>query len=300
MPPLIYHASYSQLALPSQHRFPTSKYQRLYQFLLEHKLANKDDFHTPSSVDIEFLKQIHCPDYVAQFFIKKLSPQAIRRLGFPLSDGLVTRSLHSVAGTMLACDLAMSSGIALQLSGGYHHAHYHFGSGYCVFNDLIAGAVHSLARSDVDKVLIFDCDVHQGDGTATMAQAYPDIISCSVHCQENFPARKQRSDHDIELERGSGDALYLETITQTLALVIRLHQPDLIIYDAGVDVHQQDDLGHLALSTQGIFERDLLVLSMAKASNIPIACVIGGGYSKQPLELSKRHAQVFIAANKLW
>ncbi|QDF74856.1 MULTISPECIES: histone deacetylase family protein [Shewanella] len=300
MVPLVYHASYSQLALPQHHRFPITKYQALYQYLRDNKIAPPEAFHLPQAVTPQWLSQIHCPDYVAQFIQQSLADKAIRRLGFPLSDRLTQRTLYSIGGTHLACELALTHGVALQLSGGYHHAHYDFGSGYCVFNDLISAALHAQRLDGVDTVLIFDCDVHQGDGTAAMGQKYDNIYTCSIHCQENFPARKQHSDLDIELARGTQDADYLETVTQTLALAIRLYRPDLILYDAGVDVHQDDRLGHLNISTLGIYQRDHLVLETTKKAGIPIACVVGGGYSHDIQELSERHAQVFIAAHAIW
>lgn len=142
--------------------------------------------------------------------------------------------------------------------------------------------------------------MHQGDGSATLSHQHQGIISCSIHCKENFPSRKQHSHHDIELTKGADDSAYLETVEQTLALLIRIHQPDLILYDAGADIHQNDDLGLLNISQEGLFRRDLTVLSMAKSENIPIAAVIGGGYSRDALQLSQRHSQLFIAANHLW
>ncbi|MGS0730247.1 histone deacetylase family protein, partial [Shewanella sp. 0m-11] len=193
--------------------------------------------------------------------------------GFPWSNSLVERTLYSVAGTALTCKLAIEHGCAIHLSGGYHHAHQQFGSGYCIFNDLTLAANASLQLDNIETVLIFDCDVHQGDGTATMAQSSSQIITCSIHCQENFPARKQSSDYDVELPRGAQDKQYLETVNQTLAYLIRLHKPDLIIYDAGVDIHSDDNLGHLNISIDGIYARDKEVIAQAKTAQIPIACV---------------------------
>lgn len=244
--------------------------------------------------------QVHQREYVEQLIAGTLPTAALRRIGFTWSEALVERTLHSVAGTTLTASLAINQGIGLHLTGGYHHAHYDFGSGYCIFNDLILAAKNAIASQQVHKVLIFDCDVHQGDGSATLSQRHQGIISCSIHCKENFPSRKQHSHHDIELTKGSDDNLYLETVEQTLALLIRIHQPDLILYDAGVDIHHNDDLGLLNISQEGLFRRDLTVLSMAKSENIPIAAVIGGGYSRDALQLSQRHSQLFIAANHLW
>ncbi len=300
MLPLIYHASYSQLALPPHHRFPVSKYALLHQYLLDNRLANPSQFHAPFPMRAEEVMQVHQQGYVEQFIQGRLAPAAIRRIGFPWHTQLVERTLHSLSGTRLTSQLALNTGIALHLAGGYHHAHYDFGSGYCIFNDLIIAAHQMLTEQQLHKVLIFDCDVHQGDGTATLSHQHPGIISCSIHCKENFPSRKQHSHHDIELLKGSNDLAYQETVEQTLELLIRLHQPDLIIYDAGVDIHQDDDLGYLQISQDGLYRRDMTVLSLAKAAKIPLAAVIGGGYSRNSRQLSQRHSQLFIAANQVW
>ncbi|MCG9730204.1 histone deacetylase [Shewanella sp. Isolate13] len=298
--PLVYHASYSQLALPSNHRFPISKYHALYDYLLNQGIATPSQFISPTKADFEYLAALHEQGYVEDFISGELDSKIMRRIGFPWSEHLVKRTLYSVAGTALTCKLAIKHGCALHLSGGYHHAHQHFGSGYCIFNDLALAAVYSLQIDNIETVLIFDCDVHQGDGTATMMTSHDEIITSSIHCQQNFPARKQISDYDIELSRGTSDKEYLETVKQTLAYLIRLHKPDLIIYDAGVDIHTDDNLGYFDVSTAGIRERDNEVIRQAKMAKIPIACVIGGGYSKDMVKLSLLHSQLFIAANSIW
>ena len=300
MIPLIYHASYSKLALPTTHRFPITKYQALYDYLLEQGIAEPSQFIAPEKISTHCLKQLHQASYVDDFISGTIDSKALRRIGFPWSENLVERTLYSVAGTTLTCEQAISHGCAIHLSGGYHHAHQQFGSGYCIFNDLALAAIASQKIADIETVLIFDCDVHQGDGTATIAQSLEQVITCSIHCQQNFPARKQVSDYDVELRRGTQDKHYLETVSQTLAYLIRLHKPDLIIYDAGVDIHTDDNLGLLNISTAGILERDSQVIYQAKMANIPIACVIGGGYSKDSTQLSVRHSQLFIAANNIW
>ena len=298
--PFVYHASYSQLALPATHRFPTTKYQRLYQHGIEQQLLFESSRYIPSAIEIDTLQAVHCPKYVDQFIRGLLGHKAQRRIGFPWSEQLVNRTLHAVNGTVLCAQLALTHGIAVHLTGGYHHAHYDFGSGFCIFNDLIIAAKSAIDSGHADKVLIFDCDVHQGDGTATLAQQYPNIISCSIHCAQNFPARKQDSDYDIDLNKGCSDQEYIEHVEQILPYLIRLHQPDLILYDAGVDIHQDDDLGYFTISSQGILARDTHVISIAKSHNIPLAAVIGGGYSRNEAELTHRHSQLLIAANELW
>ncbi|QYJ77696.1 histone deacetylase family protein [Shewanella acanthi] len=300
MIPLVYHPSYSKLALPAHHRFPTTKYARLQQYLLDNQLAMPEQFFAPSPMTAEDIIQVHQREYVEQFIAGTLPAPALRRIGFPWSEALVERTLHSLSGTSLTANKALSHGIALHLTGGYHHAHYDFGSGYCIFNDLILAAKRIIDEHQLHRVLIFDCDVHQGDGSATMSHQHQGIISCSIHCKQNFPSRKQESHHDIELAKGTDDKQYLETVEQSLDLLIRMYQPDLILYDAGVDIHQDDDLGHLLVSQNGIYQRDLAVVGMAKSANVPVAAVIGGGYSRDELQLSQRHSQLFIAANQLW
>ncbi|RLV60336.1 histone deacetylase [Parashewanella curva] len=299
MLPLIYHSSYSDLDLPKNHRFPTSKYRDIYQYLLDNKLAVPAQFYSPTPVSIDDIKTIHCPDYVDQLFTNTINPKAMRRIGFPWSEKLMVRSRHSLAGTALTAKLAIEHGRAIHLTGGYHHAHYNFGSGFCVFNDLIFAATQALKEPNIEKVLIFDCDVHQGDGTATMAQDNDKIITCSLHCAKNFPARKAQSSYDIELEKGTSSDEYLTTVEETLSLLIRLHQPDLILYDAGVDIHQDDDLGYLNICDQGIAKRDELVFSTAAKNDIPVAAVIGGGYSRDRQQLINRHFHLIQQATKL-
>ena len=300
MVPYVYHASYSELALPPTHRFPTTKYQDIYQHLLNTSIAIPEQFHTPEPIKPEQLFEIHEPDYVTQLVNGSLDTKSMRRIGFPWSQGLIRRTLHSLSGTRLTAELALKHDCSLHLSGGYHHAHYDFGSGFCLFNDLIFAATEIQKSHGLENILIFDCDVHQGDGTATLAKNHSGITTCSLHCGKNFPARKAQSDYDIELEVNTDNHQYLETVTQTLEYLIRLHQPELIIYDAGVDIHQNDDLGYLTVCNDGIFQRDVSVFTIAKQHSIPVAAVIGGGYSRNRPELVERHTQLFLAANLVY
>ncbi|OBT11928.1 histone deacetylase [Shewanella sp. UCD-FRSSP16_17] len=297
--PLVYHTSYSKLVLPSAHRFPTTKYQLLQQYLISSGIANTKDFHSPTKICIDQLKQVHDPDYVDGFLANTLDTKQMRRIGFPWSESLVDRTLHAVNGTVLCAKLAIENGVALHLSGGYHHAHQDFGSGFCIFNDLILAASTMINSGKASKVLIIDCDVHQGDGTATLASNNTNIVTCSFHCLKNFPARKAKSDHDVEFHKYTSDDQFIETITEVVPYLINIHQPDLILYDAGVDIHINDDLGYLNISTAGILARDTIILSTAKKAQIPIAAVIGGGYSRDETELTQRHSQLFIAANSI-
>ncbi|WP_369812613.1 histone deacetylase family protein [Alkalimonas collagenimarina] len=293
-PALVYHPCYSLLELPERHRYPIGKYQWLYQRLQDIG-APPEIFHQPDPIHPSQLHHTHCPEYITQLCRGQLDAKAMRRIGFPWSAQLIERSLTSLGGTLLTAQLAMQQGMALHLSGGYHHAFYAEGSGFCLFNDLVFAA-RSLQQQGVKRIVIFDLDVHQGDGTALLVADDPSIITCSVHCEKNFPYRKQQSDWDLSLPATIQDDDYLQQVEQALHCLLNWFQPELVIYDAGVDCHQQDELGHFQLSTNTLFQRDLLVLSSCQQRQIPVAAVIGGGYQRDLAALTQLHLQLFKAA----
>ncbi|WP_192889111.1 histone deacetylase family protein [Vibrio bathopelagicus] len=301
MIPLIYHPIYSQLPLPEGHRYPIHKYQLLHSAVKHHmdsdpKWSNAFEVFQPMPVSVEQVKQVHDGEYVDLLVSGNLPAAKMRRIGFPWSEQLIERTLYSSGGTCLAAEMAIESGLAIHLSGGYHHAHRDFGSGFCLLNDLVLAAKHALTFEHIDKVLIVDSDVHHGDGTATLCQQNDDIITLSFHCDKNFPARKPVSDLDVPLSRETEDEEFLRCFEQVTNMAIAHHQPDLIIYDAGVDIHQDDELGYLNISTQGIFKRDCLMLNLAKSKAIPMACVVGGGYRSEHKDLVPIHMQLLNAA----
>ncbi|MGF1714183.1 histone deacetylase [Photobacterium chitinilyticum] len=299
MLPLVYHPIYSQLELPAEHRYPISKYRRLYQYLIDKMKLDQQDgilFYQPEAIGADELKSLHHPDYIEALFNNTLPAAKMRRIGFPWSQQLIERTLMSTAGTRLTVDLASQHGIGIHLSGGYHHAHHDFGSGFCLVNDLAFAAKHALTLDNIDKVMIVDCDVHQGDGTATLLSDDDSIITFSIHCDKNFPARKPASDIDLALPKHTTTNDYLETFEVILNLALAQHQPDFIIYDAGVDIHQHDELGYFDVSLDGIYRRDHLVLSHCKQAEIPIAAVVGGGYRQDHQQLVELHAQLIQAA----
>ena len=299
MLPLVYHPIYSQLELPAEHRYPISKYRRLYQYLIDKMKLDQQDgilFYQPEAIGADELKSLHHPDYIEALFNNTLPAAKMRRIGFPWSHQLIKRTLMSTAGTRLTVDLASQHGIGIHLSGGYHHAHHDFGSGFCLVNDLAFAAKHALTLDNIDKVMIVDCDVHQGDGTATLLSDDDSIITFSVHCDKNFPARKPASDIDLALPKHTTTNDYLETFEIILNLALAQHQPDFIIYDAGVDIHQHDELGYFDVCLDGIYRRDHLVLSRCKQAEIPIAAVVGGGYRQDHQQLVELHAQLIQAA----
>jgi acetoin utilization deacetylase AcuC-like enzyme len=297
--PLVSNPVYSYSFDP-RHRFPMAKFELLHQYLVGRGIAAKSNTFRPGLIRSDILGLAHCPDYIERFCTNRLERQASRRLGLPWSEALKRRSLISPNGTLLTAQLALKYGAACHLAGGTHHAHYDFGSGYCVFNDLAITARALLALGKIQRLLIFDCDVHQGDGTATILQNDAPLFTCSIHCDKNFPARKAHSDLDINITAGTGDQVYLDKIQSTLADALALSRPDLVLYDAGVDVFSQDPLGLLNISIEGIRARDRLVLETCMKRNIPIATVIGGGYDRDQTALAKRHAIVVEEAARLF
>lgn len=293
--PLITNPYYS-FSFPGKHRFPMEKFSLLVEYLEEKGLLTKHNLFRPGRAKEELLLQGHCPEYLKRFINNQQTPQEIRRMGLPWSEGLVKRTLISPNGTFLTAQLALKHGIACHLAGGTHHAHYDFASGFCILNDLAITANALLAQNKVEKLLIFDCDVHQGDGTARILENVPRAITCSIHCEKNFPARKANSDLDVNIAKGVKDEEYLAIVANTLEQLIAQHQPDMIIYDAGVDIYTNDPLGLIDVSLEGIYQRDLQVLKACKSHNIPVATVIGGGYDNDRKALARRHALVVESA----
>ncbi len=289
----VFDPLYSQLVLPERHRYPISKYGLLHQALRATDLPLC--WHRPQAITPQQLRLVHDADYLGRFLDGTLTASELRRIGFPWSEQLVERTLRSCGGTLKTAQLALDHGLACHLSGGYHHAHHDFGSGFCILNDLVVSAA-TLQQQGLGRVLIFDCDVHQGDGSATLAADNPEIITVSLHCEKNFPARKPPSDVDIPLPRNLGDDAYLEAVNSVLPWVLALYQPELVLYDAGVDIHKEDALGYLEISTEGLYRRDLAVFEQCRQRGIPVAAVIGGGYAEDPATLIPRHLQLFHAA----
>ena len=270
MLPLVTHPSYSY-DFPLKHRFAMDKFTRLAEHLRGQGILTRDNVYRPGMCKPAWLEAVHCPQYIQRFVTGSLSTSEQRRLNLPWSEGLVKRTLISPAGTVLAAQLALHTGLACHLAGGTHHAHYDYASGFCVFNDLAIAAKVLLQSSGVERVLIFDCDVHQGDGTALLLKDEPRAFTCSIHCGKNFPFTKQLSDLDVELEDGLFDEAYLAIVDETLNSVLSIFNPQIVIYDAGVDVFEGDPLGRLNISLAGIEARDRLVLSTLQARGIPVA-----------------------------
>ncbi|CAN0033407.1 unnamed protein product [Laminaria digitata] len=248
----------------------------------------------------EWFEAVHDPQYYRGFLAGTLEEKAMRRIGLPYSESLVDRTLLEVSGTVLAARLALKFGLACNLAGGTHHAHKGFGSGYTILNDLAVASRVVQADGTASKVTIVDCDVHQGDGTAAIFSDDSSVRTVSFHCQDNFPAKKQCSDIDIGFPTAAGDEDLLSALRQVLPDELTQHPPHLVLYDAGVDMHEGDRLGRMEISDEGLFERDYYVISTCLQMGVPVACVVGGGYDADKDILARRHATVFTAAFKAW
>lgn len=297
--PLVYHPSYS-FPFPGRHRFPMEKFRLLHERLRDGGVAGAANLHRPGRARPALLSLAHCPEYLDRFLGNRLGEREAKRMGLPWSEDLVRRTCIAPMGTLLTAQLALKHGIACHLAGGTHHAHYDFGSGFCILNDLAITARALRAGGLVKRVLIFDCDVHQGDGTAAILAGDPELFTCSIHCEKNFPTRKSRSDLDVGLPVGLEDDGYLAVVEETLSDLLRQLQPDLVLYDAGVDVYAGDPLGRLAVSLTGLAERERQVLTLCREHGVPVATVIGGGYDDDRPALARRHALVSEAAHQLW
>jgi acetoin utilization deacetylase AcuC-like enzyme len=300
MLPLVYHDNYS-CPFPEDHRFVMSKFRRLYDTVLELGFIepNLANLFTPGIASLDELAIGHCPNYLQNLLVNQVCLKEWRRVGLPWSKGLVDRTMTAPNGTLLAARLALKHGIACHLAGGTHHAHRDFGSGFCMINDLAYTALKLLETKEISRILIFDCDVHQGDGTASILSGKPGVFTCSIHCEKNFPFRKSHSDLDLGLALYMNDDDYIEVVDSTLQRLLYQFEPDLVLYDAGVDVWEHDDLGRLNISWQGIEERDRLVLETCHKRGTPVATVIGGGYDKDHDRLARRHAIVVEQSHRL-
>ena len=285
------------LPLPAGHRFPAQKYALLWQAVSTAGLLAPGDLLAPEPAGDEQILRAHDEDYLRRVKTGQLSDKEIRALGLPWSPELVARSLCSAGATIAACRAALCEGLAVSLSGGTHHAFRDRGQGYCVFNDSLIAARAMQAEGRVQRAVIVDCDVHQGNGTAAMAAGDPTLFTFSIHGAHNFPFRKEASDLDVELEDETGDAAYLEALRAGLVRALERADAGLAIYLAGADPYVGDRLGRLALSQAGLAERDRLGVELCRGADLPVATVMSGGYGRQIEDTVEIHLQtVRIAA----
>jgi acetoin utilization deacetylase AcuC-like enzyme len=276
----VFHSDHVVLPLPPDHHLAMDMYSLLRLRVMDERLVPPENMMVPEPATEAQLDLSHDPDYVGRVFRGELTPKELRRIGFPWSPQMVERSRRSVAATIGACRAAISEGGGVNLSGGTHHAHRGFGAGFCVFND-VAVAVRVLqAEGLAHSILVLDCDVHQGDGTASIFASDPSVFTFSLHSATNYPFHKAHSDLDIALPDDTDDDAYMEALQDGASRALALSKPELAVYVAGADPFVDDRLGRFALTKEGLARRDRFVLRLCRAAHLPVAIVMGGGYAR--------------------
>ena len=286
--PIVNHPDYAA-KIGDDNKFPIKKFSELASFLKKEKVVKK--FYKPDPCSVDTLKEVHSEDYILKIKNKTLEQRLVKKIGFPLVDSVVRRSLVATGGTVLASKLAINYGIACNTAGGSHHAIYDEGAGFCVFNDVAVAAKYLLNRGLANKILIVDLDVHQGNGNSEIFKNENNVFTFSMHTKVNYPPIKSKSDLDIELEQNMKDDEYLDILKQNLIFLSDFNF-DFVFYIAGVDIHLDDRLGKLKITDKGIYKRDEMVIRNFFNKRIPICGVLGGGYNKDFKKLIELHASL--------
>ncbi len=293
--PVVNHEDYFA-KIGDDHKFPINKFGELAKYLIKNNIVKK--FHKPFACSEETLKRAHSEIYIKNVVNKTLDQLTVKKIGFPLIDSVVQRSLVATGGTVLASKLAIKNGVACNTAGGSHHANFEGGAGYCVFNDVAVAAQYLLDRGLAGRVLIVDLDVHQGNGNADIFKNNKNVFTFSMHSKTNYPAKKSISDLDVELDDNTEDTQYIKILKFYLN---QLNQQnfDYVFYIAGVDIHFNDRLGKLKVSDEGIKQRDEIVTENFFSKGVPLCGVLGGGYNKDFEKLVELHSILHQSCAKL-
>ena len=295
----LYYADHFVLPLPPGHRFPMEKYARLRDSLASSGAFAADDFRIPEGATDEQILRAHDVNYLSRVVSGSLSPEETRAIGFPWSPAMVERSRRSAGATLAAARDALVQGWSANLAGGTHHAFRDRGEGFCVFNDAAIAARAMQAEAGIARVAIIDCDVHQGNGTASILRGDDSVFTFSIHGARNFPFRKEESDLDIELPDGAGDEAYLAALREGLEKTLERARPQLAIYLAGADPHEGDRLGRLSVTREGLAARDALVLERLRETGVPVAIAMAGGYGRDIGDTVAIHATTVLTARRV-
>ena len=286
--PVINHPDYVA-KINDDNKFPIKKFGALAKHLLDTGTVKK--FFKPKECSVETLRTSHSLEYINHIKNKTLDVAAQKKIGFPINDSVVRRSFVATGGTVLASKLALDSKLACNTAGGSHHATFNFGAGYCVFNDVAVAANYLKNKGYVKKILILDLDVHQGNGNSEIFQNDKNVFTFSMHCASNYPAKKSKSDMDVELNDNMEDEEYLNTLNENIKLLNK-NNYDFVFYVAGVDIHFNDKLGKLKITDEGINKRDQMVIENFFSKQIPLCGVLGGGYNKSFEKLIELHSML--------
>jgi len=286
--PVINHPDYVA-KINDDNKFPIKKFGALAKYLLDNKVVQK--FHVPKACSIETMKTSHSLKYINDIKNKTLDIKLQKKIGFPINDSVVRRSFVATGGTVLASKLALDSKLACNTAGGSHHATFNFGAGYCVFNDVAVAANYLKNKGYAKKILILDLDVHQGNGNSEIFQNDKDVLTFSMHCGTNYPAKKSKSDIDVPLNENMEDEEYLNILYNNLKK-LNENSYDFVFYVAGVDIHHEDRLGKLKITDEGVNKRDQIVIEHFNTKNISLCGVLGGGYNKNFDKLIELHSML--------
>jgi acetoin utilization deacetylase AcuC-like enzyme len=286
--PVVNHPDYVA-KINDDNKFPIKKFGALAEYLLKVNVVKK--FFIPKECSIKTMQTSHSLEYINHIRNKSLDIKLQKKIGFPINDSVSRRSFVATGGTVLASKLALDSKLACNTAGGSHHATFDSGAGYCVFNDVAVAANYLKNKNYAKKILIVDLDVHQGNGNSEIFKNNPNILTFSMHCASNYPAKKSKSDIDIELKDQMEDEEYLNILHKNLK-ELNKNKYDFVFYVAGVDIHFEDRLGKLKITDEGVNKRDQIVIENFYSRNTPLCGVLGGGYNKSFEKLIELHSML--------
>ena len=286
--PVVNHPDYVA-KINDDNKFPIKKFGALAEYLLKESVVKK--FYIPKECSIKTMQTSHSLEYINHIRNKSLDIKLQKKIGFPINDSVSRRSFVATGGTVLASKLALDSKLACNTAGGSHHATFDSGAGYCVFNDVAVAANYLKNKNYAEKILIVDLDVHQGNGNSEIFKNNPNILTFSMHCASNYPAKKSKSDIDIELKDQMEDEEYLNILHKNLK-ELNKNKYDFVFYVAGVDIHFEDRLGKLKITDEGVNKRDQIVIENFYSRNTPLCGVLGGGYNKSFEKLIELHSML--------
>jgi acetoin utilization deacetylase AcuC-like enzyme len=286
--------------LPDNHRFPMEKYQLVPEQLQHEGTFNADAFFSPTPLSESQILSIHDAEYWRRLSELKLSRQEERRTGFPHSSALIEREVMIMGGTLQCARYALEDGVALNVAGGTHHAYADRGEGFCLLNDMALAVQILIDESAIQRALVVDLDVHQGNGTAKIFEGRSEVFTFSMHGASNYPMHKESSDLDVPLEDGTDDHTYLKLLREHLPRLIDKSKPDLVLYQCGVDILDTDKLGRLGVTEAGCRERDRIVFDACHRNDLPVVCAMGGGYSPEIWNIVEAHCHTFRLAAEFW
>jgi len=281
-----------------QHVFPVMKYRLIYETLIRTGVR-KENFVLPQPADDEDLLLVHTQKYLKKLKTGNLSPSEILTLELPYSKELVRFAWLFVGGTILTAEMALKDGVAVHLGGGFHHAFPDHGEGFCVFNDIAIALEKMKKEGKIERGMVVDCDLHQGNGTSFILSRKDYGFTFSIHQMDNYPAEKTSSTVDVGLWSGDGDEKYLSSLREYFPLIYKEFKPDLVFYLAGADPYDDDQLGNLKLTFEGLEERDRIVIEEARKLNLPVAILCAGGYARKVEDTVSIHLNTIKAAQKV-